>query len=158
MVFMPWSRIFTHTKTSSLLVKGWNIDLYSALMAIEYWGFFNVPHLLWHKISVYNDHLRRTVTLTPICRAFGSGACTAWYDDLGMSRTGIESRTTACQANALQTEPTRWSKVSWYMYVYYTSPLGIRALNESSAQLAYRYNICMRPQNPRTRVTAGVAW
>ena len=43
-----------------------NIDLCSALMAIEQWGFFSVPHLLWHGASVYNGHLRGPVTLTPI--------------------------------------------------------------------------------------------
>ena len=28
-----------------------NFDLYSALMAMEQWGFFSMPHLLWHGIS-----------------------------------------------------------------------------------------------------------
>ena len=43
-----------------------NFDLCSALMAIEQWGFFSVPHLLWHGVSVYNYHLRGPVPLTPI--------------------------------------------------------------------------------------------
>ena len=43
-----------------------NFDLSSALMAIEQWGFFNVPHLIWHGASVYNSHLRGPVTLSPI--------------------------------------------------------------------------------------------
>ena len=43
-----------------------NFDLYSALMAIEQWGFFSVPHLLWHGASIYNGHLRGPVTLTPV--------------------------------------------------------------------------------------------
>ena len=46
-----------------------NFYLSSALMAIEQWGFFSVLHLLWHGSSaykVYNGHLRRPVTLTPI--------------------------------------------------------------------------------------------
>ena len=43
-----------------------NIDHCSALMAIEQWGFFNVQRQLWHGTSVYNGHLRGTVTLTPI--------------------------------------------------------------------------------------------
>ena len=43
-----------------------NIDLCSALMAIEQWGFFNVPHLLRHGPTVYNDHLRGPVTLIPV--------------------------------------------------------------------------------------------
>ena len=42
-----------------------NSDLCTALMAIKQWGFFSVPHLLWHGISVHNGHLRRPVTLTP---------------------------------------------------------------------------------------------
>ena len=41
-------------------------DLCLALMAIEQWGFFSVPHLLWHGTSVYNSHLRGPATLTPI--------------------------------------------------------------------------------------------
>ena len=38
----------------------------STLMAIEQWGFFNMPHLLWNRASFYNDHLRGPITLTPI--------------------------------------------------------------------------------------------
>ena len=34
-------------------------------MAIEQWGFFNMPHLLWHWPTLYNGHLRGPVTLTP---------------------------------------------------------------------------------------------
>ena len=35
-----------------------NFDLYSALMVIRQWRFFNVPHLLWHGTFVYNGHLQ----------------------------------------------------------------------------------------------------
>ena len=35
-----------------------NFDLCTALMAIEQWVFFSVPHLLCHGASVYNVHLR----------------------------------------------------------------------------------------------------
>ena len=31
---------------------------------LEHWGFFSVPHLLWHWSSVNNGHLRGPVTLT----------------------------------------------------------------------------------------------
>ena len=41
-------------------------DLYSALMAIRQWGFFNVSHVLWHGKSVYNGHLQGLATLTPV--------------------------------------------------------------------------------------------
>ena len=40
-------------------------------MAIEQWGFFGVPHLLWHETSVYNGHLQGPVTLTPNAEPFG---------------------------------------------------------------------------------------
>ena len=58
-----------------------NFDLCSALMAIEQWGFFSVPHLLWHGASIYDGHLRGPVT-HPYCRAFGSGAVTICFYDL----------------------------------------------------------------------------
>ena len=34
-----------------------NFNLCSALIAIEQWEFFSVPHLLWHVASVYDGHL-----------------------------------------------------------------------------------------------------
>ena len=43
-----------------------NFDLWSALMAIEQWGFFSVPHQLSHRASIYNGQLRGHMTLTPI--------------------------------------------------------------------------------------------
>ena len=42
-----------------------NFVLCSALMAIEQWGFLNLPHLLWHGASVDNGHLWGPVILTP---------------------------------------------------------------------------------------------
>ena len=33
---------------------------------IEQWGFFSVPHLVWHGASVYKGHIRGPVTLIPI--------------------------------------------------------------------------------------------
>ena len=42
-----------------------NFYLCSALIAFEQWGFFSVPHLLWHEASLYNGHLRGPVTLIP---------------------------------------------------------------------------------------------
>ena len=43
-----------------------NFDLDSALMALEHWGLFGVPHLLWLGTSVYNGHLREPLTLAPV--------------------------------------------------------------------------------------------
>ena len=35
-----------------------NFDLYLALMAIKQWGFFKVPHLLWHRV---HSHQLRSI-------------------------------------------------------------------------------------------------
>ena len=37
-----------------------------ALMAIEQWGFFSVPHLLSHGVSIYNGNLKGPVTLAHV--------------------------------------------------------------------------------------------
>ena len=47
-------------ETSPLPVSG------CKFWSIEQWGFFRMPHLLWHGVSVYIGHLRRPVTFTPI--------------------------------------------------------------------------------------------
>ena len=41
-----------------------NFDACSALMALEQWEFFSVPHLLWQGASVYG-HLQGPMTITP---------------------------------------------------------------------------------------------
>ena len=66
-----WSKSFIKKTLKgfvcSLIIKRFNVlTLCSALMTIEQWGFFSVPHLLWHGTSVCNGHLRGPVTLTPI--------------------------------------------------------------------------------------------
>ena len=43
-----------------------DFDLCSAFMAIERWGIFSVPHLLWHGASVYKGHPRGPVKLTSV--------------------------------------------------------------------------------------------
>ena len=62
-VFRPTQDFFTRMEMSSLPVKGSNFFyLCSTLMAIEQWGFFSVPHLLWHGASVYNGYTLDTHT------------------------------------------------------------------------------------------------
>ena len=39
-------------------------DLCSTFKAIERWGLFSMPYLLWYGTSVYNGHLRGPVTIT----------------------------------------------------------------------------------------------
>ena len=65
--FPSHSRFFHLFGRVTITGEGWqttSFDLYSALMAIEQWGFFNVPHLLWHKPSLYQGHLQGPVTIT----------------------------------------------------------------------------------------------
>ena len=52
-------------KTYHCRKRAANVDICSALMAIEQWGFSSVLHLLCHGESVYNGHLGGPVTLTP---------------------------------------------------------------------------------------------
>ena len=61
-VFRHTWNFFTHMETSLTA----NFDLCLALSAIKQWGSLHVPHLLLHGTSVYNSHLLRPVTLTPI--------------------------------------------------------------------------------------------
>ena len=44
-VYRRIREFFAHKETSPLPMKGFC----SALMVIEQWGFFSVPHLLWHE-------------------------------------------------------------------------------------------------------------
>ena len=91
-IFRPTREFFTHSETSPMPVKGCNFDFCSALMAIEQLGFLSVPHLLWHVASFCNAHLRETDTHS-CCTAFGSGAVTTIFYDLGLSRLGFENPT-----------------------------------------------------------------
>ena len=80
-----------------------NIDLCSALMAIKHWGFLSVPHLLWHRSPVYNDHLRGPVTLIPVAERFSNVAVTTCFYDLGLSRLGFEHSTFGKRCECIQT-------------------------------------------------------
>ena len=58
-----------------------NVDLCSSLMVIDQWGFFGVPHLLWHGASVYNGHLRGPNSRLAVelsLPVLTSGVCGGW--------------------------------------------------------------------------------
>ena len=65
-------------------IKATNFDLCSALMAIEQWGFFSMPHILW---PVNNGHLRGH---SHIFQSVLHEAAFTWFNDLGLSRVGFE--------------------------------------------------------------------
>ena len=78
--FMSHSRVFHSYGDVTITDEGLQIltGLCSALMAIEQWRFFTVPHLLWHGTSVDNGHHREPVRDT-YCRPFGSGDVPCTY-------------------------------------------------------------------------------
>ena len=90
-----------------MTIKGYKI--YSALMAFEQWEFFNVSHLLWPVLTLYNSHLRGPVTHS-CWRAFIIRAVTiclttyVWPDrgsnpDLPHARRKLYYYTTAAVVN-----------------------------------------------------------
>ena len=62
-----------------------------AHMTIEQWGFFNMPHLLWHG-AWSSPRTRDTHTH---CQAFGSWAVTTCFYDLGPSRLEFDTQPSA---------------------------------------------------------------
>ena len=94
-----------------------NFGLRWALMAIEQWGFFSVPHLLWHGASVYKCHLRGRVTLTPIAvqlslPVFTTWVCRGWDSN---------SKPSACGAklNPALTAPSPQLLILWRPFIKY---------------------------------------
>ena len=65
-IFLPLENFSRIWRRNPCRWRAANFDMCSALMAIEQWGFFSVPQLLWYGESVYSGHLRGPVTLTPI--------------------------------------------------------------------------------------------
>ena len=65
-VFVPFESFSLIWRRHNCRWRAANFYLCSALMAIEQWGFFSVPHVMWHGASVYYGHLRGHVTLTPV--------------------------------------------------------------------------------------------
>ena len=87
--FRPTREFLTYMETSPLPVKGYKF--WPMLDTHCHWvvRFLSVPHLLWHGTSIYNYHLWGPVTLT----AFGSGAVTTCFCNLGMPWLGFEHPT-----------------------------------------------------------------
>ena len=56
-------------------------------MAIEQWGFFSMPHILWHGTSVNNGHLRGH---SHLLQSVLHETAFTWFNDLDLSRVGFE--------------------------------------------------------------------
>ena len=73
----------------------------SALMAIEQWGILSVPHLLWHRASVYNGHLRGPVTLTLTAERLAVESVLLVFTTKLCRSLDSNTQTSACGTNAL---------------------------------------------------------
>ena len=91
-MYLNQSIVYIYNTFFVVVVLGLSSHLCSALMVIEQWWFFSVPHLLWYAAYVYNGHLRGPMTHT-CCRAFSSGAVTTCFYDSGLSRLGFKHPT-----------------------------------------------------------------
>ena len=96
-----------------------NFDLCLALMTIEQWGFFSLPHLLRHVASVYNGHLWEPITLTPIADRLATEL------SLPAFTTGLlqhsHTQSSAWEANALPPclgNRCRHTVPVWYRYTW----------------------------------------
>ena len=101
-IFRPTLEFFTRTETSPLPVKGF---LYSALMAIEHWGFFRMPNQLWHGASIYNGHFRGPATLTSVAERFAVELLLPIFTLWACHGWDWNTKPSSCEANAL----TDWS-------------------------------------------------
>ena len=101
-VYHPTQEFFTQMETSPLPVKGCKfLYLCWALMAIEQWVFFSVPHLLWHRASVYNGHLQRPRTLTPIAERLAVELSLPVFTTKVCRNRDSNTQPSTCRANTL---------------------------------------------------------
>ena len=100
-VFVPLENFSVIWRRHHCRWRAANFDLCSAHMAIEQWGFFRVPHLLWHGASVYNGHLRGPVTLTPIAERLAVELSLPVFTTLNCRGWVSNTQPSACGANVL---------------------------------------------------------
>ena len=64
------SRFFHSYEDVTIIGEGLHffLPMFGTHGSEKQWGFFNVPHLLWHGPTLCNGHLRGPVTLTPVAK------------------------------------------------------------------------------------------
>ena len=116
-LFVPLENFSLKWRRHHCRWKAANFDLCSALMPIEEWGFFSVPHLLWYGPTVYNGHLRGPVTLIPVAErlavelslpVFTSWVFRGWDSNtqLPHAKYDVKSHLLTCQ--------TPWQEIPCY--------------------------------------------
>ena len=123
--FVLFEYFFTHLETSSLPMKSckfWPLVGSYGLWAVK---VLHTPHLLGHRTSVYNSHLRGPETLTPIAEPL---AVAAHYLFLRLRSVaaGIRTPNFSPAGRTLNlTAPPQWlkhSKQKWKWYLEIQKP------------------------------------
>ena len=116
--------------------------LCSALMAIEQWGIFSLPHLLWHEESVYNGNPRGTVARTPIAERLAVQLSNTVFTTKVYRDWDLNTQLSACGANALRHCTTATVFSSWMLrlfilslYSFPTNVCSITYLNRTERRL-----------------------
>ena len=100
--FFSNQKLITNYRRHHYRWKATNVDLYSTPMAIMQWGFFTLPHRLWHGTSVCNGHLQGPVTLIPFVERITVDLLLPVFTvKVFLGWLGFEHPTLACEANAL---------------------------------------------------------
>ena len=101
--FSSHSRIFHLYGDVTIAGEGLQVLTYVRhSWSFQQWGFFSVPHLLWHGASVYNGHLPGPVTLSPGCHyLFLRLRSVVTWDRTPISRTQGESYTSTPSRRSL---------------------------------------------------------
>ena len=66
--FVPLQCFSLIWKTSLLPMNGFRFRTMLDTHGYWAWGFFNMPHLLWHGPILYNGYLQGPVTLKPVAK------------------------------------------------------------------------------------------
>ena len=97
--FRPTQEFFTHLEMSPLPVK--DCKFWPKLGTHSHWAVRVLERAKPAVTRVNRLKWSLARTSETCCRTFGSGAVTACFNDLGLSRLGIEHRSPACEVNDL---------------------------------------------------------
>ena len=77
-VFCHTREFYIYLETSPFLVKCCKFWPTLGTYGHWNWGFFSMPRLLWHGVSVYNGHIRGSLTLTPNAESLSVELSLTW--------------------------------------------------------------------------------
>ena len=93
--------IHIHKETSPLMVKGCKLWPILGTCGHKHWRSISVPHLMWHRVFVYDGHLRGPVTLTPNAERLALELSLPVFSTLVLAGWDSNTKPSACGTNAL---------------------------------------------------------